>query len=116
MRREMATHNTERNLESAAPATAARVRAIWSDSSRPASERKSMMFSLWVEAPRPPWTRETHWLRRRQTRLAMRGIAIGLAVQRLLPKGSADPYTKAELSPLSAGHAANRRFTPYVAH
>lgn len=84
-----------------------RARAIWCDASRNAAERRRLLYQLWADAAEP----EDDELGRHGA--AARAV-LEQVVNAMLPAGSPDGYTLAELAALNRDRGRAPAFDPYA--
>lgn len=98
--------------------------ALWSDTSKPASERRKLLFSRWDESEEDRSGNTTAAVLRIDGAAAAPDAlrahagqrareAIEAFIRARLPAGSGDAYGAAELAGLNATRASRQRFDPY---
>jgi hypothetical protein len=99
----------------------ARLEALWSDTSRPAEQRRALLFAQWDECDEPVAvavaTRATTGTlaRDRRRAAAVARAVIERFVRSELPPGSPDAYPPAQLHALNADRLSEQQFDPYPA-
>jgi hypothetical protein len=79
---------------------------IWRDPGRTVAERRELLFRLWDECTESGSEELVNASR-------MARATILAFIRRVLPEGSADAYTPAELESLNATRKSTEQFTPY---
>jgi hypothetical protein len=104
LRGELTTRARRERLESALATLPAHLEQVWSDVSRPARERRHILYTMWREAA---GSDDEVGAAGRKARAAIEGF-----IRERLPEGSADGYVEDELRRLNARSGA-WKFDPY---